>query len=183
MTVNVGLCQCGCGMTTNIAKKTYTSDGVRKGQPRRYVSGHNGRKDQKDPRAYLMTHQPGHHRASPHGGVPTHVLIVERAMGKPLPVGAEVHHVDRNRHNNTPRNLVVCQDRVYHRLLHVRARILKAGGNPNTDKVCSRCHTPKPYADFNRSTADMATGRYNYCRPCTIDWSRGRPPKVRPASK
>ena len=35
-----GLCQCGCGQQTKIANKTQRSDGVVKGQHRRFVSGH-----------------------------------------------------------------------------------------------------------------------------------------------
>lgn len=38
-----GYCHCGCGQKTSIAKRTQTSRGFIKGQPMRYVSGHNGR--------------------------------------------------------------------------------------------------------------------------------------------
>lgn len=36
-----GLCQCGCGAVTRIASKTITKKRVVKGQPLRYVNGHN----------------------------------------------------------------------------------------------------------------------------------------------
>ncbi len=58
-----------------------------------------------------------------------HVEVAERALGKPLPAGAEVHHVNEIKHDNRPSNLVVCPDRAYHALLHRRARALDACGN------------------------------------------------------
>lgn len=62
------------------------------------------------------------------------VRIAEAALGHPLPTGAEVHHVDGNRKNNARSNLVICQDREYHLLLHKRQRLLRCGGNPNNPK-------------------------------------------------
>ena len=35
------LCECGCGEPTKIAKKTNTRDGYIKGEPARYIKGHN----------------------------------------------------------------------------------------------------------------------------------------------
>jgi len=55
-----------------------------------------------------------------------HILVAEKALGKPLPPGAEVHHLDENRRNNKPNNLVICPSRAYHKLLHMRMRQLKA---------------------------------------------------------
>jgi hypothetical protein len=69
-----------------------------------------------------------------------HIQIAEKAMGRPLPQGSQVHHVDTNRGNNRPQNLVVCQDATYHRLLHKRTAALIACGNANWRK-CSFCCT------------------------------------------
>src|SRR5258708_6599812 len=63
-----------------------------------------------------------------------HELIAEQVLGHPLPKKAEIHHVDNNGLNNEHSNLVICQDHAYHMLLHARTRIVKAGGNPNTDR-------------------------------------------------
>ena len=38
-----GLCQCGCGRQTSLSLRTETARGIVKGQPRRYISGHNHR--------------------------------------------------------------------------------------------------------------------------------------------
>lgn len=74
------------------------------------------------------------------GTVFEHVWIVENAIGKRLPAGAEVHHVDCNPGNNTPSNLVVCPSRSYHRLLHMRTEALNACGNAEARKcwICQK---------------------------------------------
>ena len=82
--------------------------------------------------------QRDHPRAGANGYVREHILVVERAMGKPLPPKAVVHHVDGNRQNNANRNLVVCPDDAYHALLHTRARALAACGNANWRR-CNLC--------------------------------------------
>lgn len=72
-----------------------------------------------------------------------HVLIAEKAIGKPLPKGARIHHIDENPNNNENSNLLVC-DRTYHKLIHVRLEAKKACGNPDWRK-CKYC---KEYDDL-----------------------------------
>jgi predicted nucleic acid-binding Zn ribbon protein len=55
-----------------------------------------------------------------------HIVVAETALGKPLPVGAVVHHVNGDMHDNRPANLLICQDRSYHSKLHARDRKRKA---------------------------------------------------------
>lgn len=89
-----------------------------------------------------------------------HIVIVERAIGRKLPAGAEVHHVNGNGRDNRPSNLVVCQDKAYHKLLHRRLRIVKAGGNPNTQRICGECQKAKAFKEM------VGDGRYPQCRQC-----------------
>lgn len=53
-----------------------------------------------------------------------HVHVAEQALGKKLPKGAEVHHVNGIKWDNCPTNLVVCPDQAYHKLLHKRMKEL-----------------------------------------------------------
>lgn len=51
-----------------------------------------------------------------------HIVVAERALGRRLPKGAIVHHVNLDTHDNRPSNLVICPSEAYHRLLHKRMR-------------------------------------------------------------
>ncbi len=42
-----------------------------------------------------------------------HIRVAEKALGRPLPVGAIVHHHDENKLNYEESNLVICQNRAY----------------------------------------------------------------------
>lgn len=78
----------------------------------------------------------GHPKATSAGCVYEHHLVAERALGKHLPPGSCVHHIDGNGSNNNPSNLVICQDNAYHKLIHKRERSLKACGDPNKLRCC-----------------------------------------------
>lgn len=90
-----------------------------------------------------------------------HRLRAERALGKPLPKGVEIHHLN----GGFTGPIVICENRRYHQLLHHRMRIKAAGGDPNTEKLCASCGV-KQRTDFpsNRRTCD---GLSIYCWTCT----------------
>lgn len=83
-----------------------------------------------------------------------HVLIAEQALGKRLPKGAQVHHVDEDRSNDRNDNLVICPNASYHQLLHRRQRALDACGNANWRK----CHICKQYDAPSRLRFYEASG-------------------------
>ena len=92
-----------------------------------------------------------------------HRQIAERALGKPLPAKAHVHHWDGNGRNNKNRNLVICQDIAYHKLLHKRQRIKARGGDPNTQGWCYFCKALRPLSLFYRRKTGALT---TFCSLC-----------------
>lgn len=157
-----GFCQCGCGEPTAICDRNWKRFGYVKGDPFRFLPSHSSRA-RRDANIYTNSRVNGSYKLE-------HLLIAERALGKPLPKGAQVHHVDENRRNNTPSNLVICQDQKYHYLLHARARVVRAGGNPNTEQLCCKCKVMKPLAEFNLQASNSARGRQTQCRQCQSDY-------------
>lgn len=54
-----------------------------------------------------------------------HIYKAEKALGRSLPEGAVVHHMNNIPFDNdTPYNLVICPDQAYHMLIHKRMRDL-----------------------------------------------------------
>lgn len=150
----VALCECGCGNPAPITVKTSRSQGYTKGLPHRFIVGHSTKK--KPCSDYRRTKVNG-------VLLKMHRLRAEKALGKPLPVGAVVHHADGSKNEHAP--LVICQDQAYHLLLHRRARVVRAGGNPNTEKICGVCRRVLPFDAFSRHKNKTA-GRHNTCRKC-----------------
>lgn len=102
-----------------------------------------------------------------------HVLIAERAMGKALPVGAEVHHINEKRSDNRPDNLVICPDRDYHMMLHARQRASDSCGNANW-KRCGYC---KNYDEPSMMTGRSSRGepmKIFYHKSCAAKYARER---------
>lgn len=152
--MSTGLCGCGCGRTTTIALYSDAKNGYVSGLPRPFVRGHNSRRKLVDfvrPDGYAMTFLPSHPRANNEGYVLAHVVVVERAVGRELPVSVVVHHVNQIRSDNRPSNLAVLAGHGEHAELHRRLRVLRAGGNPWTDRLCSVCKVPKVSTEFYKA--------------------------------
>jgi hypothetical protein len=146
-----GLCQCGCGGKTKIAKTAHPERNQIAGEPCAFICGHattrernhlwkGGRKT--NSKGYCLVLAKNHPRADVDGYVREHILIAEKVLGKFLPLNAVIHHVNETR-NSGP--LVICQDDNYHKLLHLRMRAYKACGHVNWRKciICKQYDAPE----------------------------------------
>ena len=128
---NTSSCNCGCGMRTRTTKL---------GAQQRYIRGHNRRNTGRGwfECGYKYVSVDGHKIAE-------HRLIVQEREGKKLTSNEVVHHVNGDRFDNRPENLVVVS-RAEHRRLHsgtkwkrwtpaekLRALELKAAGMSTQD--------------------------------------------------
>lgn len=176
--IPIGLCQCGCGEKTQIAKQTRTKLGHVKGQPIQFINGHANRGRCRENSSYWkgghkthyggypMTLNPSHPRSDPNGYVLAHILTAEKALGKPLPPGAVVHH-ENGSTNSGP--LVICQDDNYHRLLHKRMRAYQACGHANWLK----CWICKQYDDPQNMYVSPSGNRGRH-RNCDAQYCKSR---------
>jgi len=113
---------------------------------------------------YVTVYTPGHPKASESNHVTEHRIVVEKAMGKYLPDNAVVHHVNGNKQDNRPRNLVVCQDNAYHKLIHARERRLKSTGSFDLKK-CACCQQIFTLEEFGKDKSQWDNKRL-YCNSC-----------------
>ena len=167
-------CECGCGAFTSVAKLTCRKRGLLAGKPVRFVPGHNHWRLPAVSSRYRSKHIPSHDGANASGCVVEHVLKAERALGRSIPQGAQVHHVDGNSHNNANANLVICDSAAYHRLLHYRQRMISMGVNPSTHRVCSLCRAVLTLDSFNKASRNKSTGLQSGCRVCVGARSKQR---------
>jgi hypothetical protein len=151
-TIPYGFCQCGCGNKTVIPIWSDSASNRVKGCPNKFIHGHNNRGNRQYRVStggyYYRKFAPGHPRAN-QNYVLEHILIAEKALGKSLPEKAVIHH-------HTPEQLVICQDRAYHNLLHQKNRALIACGHANWRK----CYICKQY-DGVENLTETQSGFYH----------------------
>ena len=78
---------------------------------------------------YILIYKPEHPRALHGKYIYEHVAIAEKAIGRFLPEKVEVHHVNSIEDDNRNTNLVICENRAFHKLLHKRMRAFKSCGH------------------------------------------------------
>lgn len=153
------LCECGCGQPTNLITKANAARGLVRGEFRRFVRRHIKR--QRQDHVYGSVTYNGR-------CMNVHRARAEKALGRPLPKGVDVHHADGSKSNDAP--LVICT-RSYHRLLHSRMKLRDLGGNPNTEKRCFDCKSIKLKAEFHKNKT-QSDGLSSCCKSCANVRSR-----------
>jgi|CXWL01.1.fsa_nt_gi hypothetical protein len=170
------LCECGCGLATRLASRTRTDRGDIEGQPVRFLFGHAHPKSgplshqwkggRRKYNGYTIIYNPSHRLAKKDGYVFEHVAIADKALNGTLPPLAIIHHHNEIKHDNGRGNLVICENRAYHNLLHARMRAFKATGNANAIRcICCRRYEMAPssrisYRASNKSWLHLACINY-----------------------
>ena len=124
-----GYCGCGCGRKTRIARNSSPARGIYYGFPYRYISGHTPsglyQSGESHPAwkggvtyrgGYRFLMKPGHRLANKKGYVAEHRLVWESTNGRELRPHEVVHHIDGDRLNNDPANLVALMKGEHSRL-------------------------------------------------------------------
>lgn len=101
-----------------------------------------------------------------------HIEAAEKALGKKLPKGAEVHHINGDQTDNRNANLVICQDHKYHSLLHMRGDALAITGNGNL-RLCCVCQI------YDNPMHMRASGTRVYHAKCMAFRSRKRREQIK----
>jgi hypothetical protein len=87
---------------------------------------------------YTELFMPWHPNALRSGYIREHVWVMSRMVGSPVPKGFEVHHMDGDKQNNSPSNLMLCT-RAQHQHMHKIMHAVNACGNPDW-RPCRFCH-------------------------------------------
>lgn len=114
-----------------------------------------------------------------------HRLEMERMIGKDIPENMEVHHLDGNKMNWSPGNLLLLSLRE-HRIFHAKERIISAGGNPSLHSICYKCERVLPFSEF-RKDSQRWNGVTCSCRSChaanMLEWRKTHSDNVRLANQ
>jgi hypothetical protein len=155
------LCACGCGEAVGVSRHNRPQYGHVAGQLYRFIVGHYRR-------LYPKKDYPVQRNPTGRGVKAVHLVRAEKALGRPLPLGAEVHHADLTKSPNAP--LVICPHVGYHKLLHIHTRVLRAGGVPHRDWYCLVCHAVKPKERFTKDKGYC--GYRSRCKDCVNQYQR-----------
>ncbi|QBJ02936.1 HNH endonuclease [Pseudomonas phage Psa21] len=118
---------------------------------------------------YIALHLPDHLHAlmnpKMYGWVYEHRVVAEEFMGRPLAKDEEVHHLDENKMNNHPENLLVLTQS-QHQKLHGWMRRMGIDPKQYPTKLCEQCQCVlSKDLDVYCSSECSALGRRKVERP------------------
>lgn len=96
------------------------------------------------PFEYKYVYMPSHPKANPSGCVYEHILVAEQKLGRQLTSNECVHHIDGNKKNNSPDNLMVFASISDHTCFHAGGSIYEINSvwhanKKRVKKVCPFC--------------------------------------------
>lgn len=150
-----GYCHCGCGQLAKIAKYDNTQWGWVKGEPRKYVKGHNSRTGDgrkhiaKDGYVYIRNQQ--HKRTNNSGYMLEHILVMEKYLKRKVLLTEAIHHIDGDKSNNSIGNLMLFKTHGMHHAYEARLRRFKECGRWDL-KICCICHKYDYPANMTNTT-------------------------------
>ena len=128
-----------------------------------------------DTNGYVLIYIPTHPRAINSGSFKgyayEHILVAENMIGRPLLAGDVVHHLDRNKLNNSPDNLLVLSGPMHSKLhgwLDKNTIIPSEAYQQRIDAGCVRCktcQTPIEYGYVYCSDGCQHQGTIRFERP------------------
>ena len=100
---------------------------------------------------YKFIYLPTHPKASSNGCVYEHVLVAEQKLGRYLKDDETVHHIDRNKKNNNPENLMVFATNSDHAAFHAGCEIYEKDNIWHANKTGRKINseTGKTYLVYN----------------------------------
>ena len=111
--------------------------------------------------AYYIT--PKGYRRNASGGRFEHVEVWERHHGQPVPEGYQIHHIDGDKLNNDPANLIAVTP-TEHKRIHSGCELR----NGEWWKPCRICGELKPITADHWYISREGWPLYGRCRPCHI---------------
>ena len=93
----------------------------------------------------------GHHLADVRGYAYEHRLVAEEKIGRKLRPGEEVHHLNKDKTDNRPENIEICEGRATHAVHHrISGKRLRMPGEENKPIEC-RCGCGGLFNKYDRS--------------------------------
>jgi len=96
------------------------------------------------PNGYRFVYAKDHPNAPKSNQMYEHIVVMEKKLGRFLSNEEVVHHIDGDRSNNHPNNLMVYKDNAVHCFNHYRKIALDSCGNADYVKcwICKEWDTP-----------------------------------------